>query len=74
MAITIVARHSEQSHDMKRWHLGLGGVPAVNLLYDKLHKLAVGLGAACMGRLPHRRFVMNLAIKGKAGIGNSLVG
>lgn len=37
----------------------------VNLVFDGLHLLAVGLGAARMGRLPHRRFVKNLTSKGK---------
>jgi hypothetical protein len=37
----------------------------VNLVFDGLHLLAVGLGVARMGRLPHRRFVKSLTSKGK---------
>jgi hypothetical protein len=55
----------EQSHEMKRWHLGLGYMSGVNLVFDRLHLLAIGLGAARMGRLPHRRFVKYLTSKGK---------
>jgi hypothetical protein len=42
----------EQSHDnVKRFHLGLGYLSAVNLLFARLHKLAVGLGAARDGKV-----------------------